>query len=405
MDSGWSPMVTRGTVWTPAVLIGVVILTMILSTSMGQGADTGRPEGSIKRLEEGLAHSGNGTAARIEHALDAARSLVWGHEGPDDLRVVNDALTTLGVLTLPSPGFHVKGSSIAEGGDRALVWGSTDGMANDALLLYDLTTLSVVPDFLPDGLIDLMVVDYARFYAWDVILAVAGRGANGSSELVFIETGPMQTLLRHTMPGNASVQYLGNDGLAMACLLDDGHLVVISTRDWSLERTATVVDGPFTAWQVTKGLWYLGCGDGTVVVWDNYFSRVLTTLHMDGAVQGVCQAVNGLNHTLVVATPSPDGGSSLTALRSTDGINWTLAVELGLSVPVSMLHAHPTRPDAVLVCHDDGSLEPFEVWTWEEYNARSGIRPIYIGLGVAVLVGVLALLLWSRRRHRAARPE
>ncbi len=341
--------------------------------------------------------TGNGTASRIEHAFEGETALVWGHEGPDDLRVVDDRLMTIGVLPPPFPGFHIKGASISEGGVRAFVWGMAGGMANDTIVTYNLTTFTVEQDYLPEGLVDLVSIDYVRTLAWGIILTVAGRHVNGTSELLFIETVPMQQLGRLPLPGNASAQYLGSDGISMVCLLDDGQLVVVSTRDWSMERTLDAVDGPFSAWYITHSRWFFGGADGTVLIWNDYAKRVEAEMHMDGPVEGIARTIDGQNQTLTVAIAIPEGGSVLRTFKIWTEGNWSLAREEPWPVAVSMLGAHPKRGDAILVCGSDGSIEPLEVRTWTDYTTTKRPRLVFVAVAVGILIGVYGSFLWSRR--------
>jgi len=378
----------------PAVLImAMLMLAGLAACEMAQVT-----RGSMERLEGGMPATGNGTALRIEHAFEGTTSLVWGHEGSDDLRIVDDNLTTLGVLPQAGP-WSIKGASISEGGVRAFVWGPQARTGPDSIAIYNLTDYSVEQDYIPPGLIDMARIDYVRSMAWGLILVVAGRSTNGTSELLFIETVPMQVLKRHPLPGNASVQYIGTDGISMVCLLEDGHLVVVSTRDWTIAHTVDALDGPASAWSLGQGKWLLGGADGTVIVWDEHYRKLDAEMHTDGPVQGVARTVDGFNVTLIVASPGPEGGSILRAFRMWNVSDWRLATEEPWPVAVSMLGTHPTRGDAVLVCGADGSVQPLEVRTWSDYVQGMRVRPFLIGGTVVLILAVAGSVLWSRRKH------
>ena len=377
----------------------VLILAMLMLAGVATCENDQVTRGSMERLEGGMPATGNGTFLRIEHAFEGETSLVWGHDGPGDLRIVDDNLTTLGVLPLPSPGFHVKGASISEGGVRAFVWGHARSGDNDTVIVYNLTTFEIDPGYLPVGLIDMVRVDYVASMAWGLILVVAGAHANGTSMLAFIETIPMLELKAYTLPGNASVDYLGTDGISLACLLEGGQLVVVSTRDWTVALSYHAVNGSFSSWRVSSGMWLLGGEDGTVVVWDAYPMKVWSELRLDGRVQGVAWTMSGSNQTLVVAQPGEGGGSVVRAYRRNAAGNWELATEEPWPVAVSMMGAHPTRGDAILVCGADGSVQPLEVRTWTDYVSTKVRWKLYIGVAVLILVGVAGCFLWSRRER------
>jgi len=382
-----------------SIASSVLIMAILMLAGVATCENGVVTRGSIENLEGGIPTTGNGTALRIEHAFEGETSLVWGHEGSDDLRIVDDNLTTLGVLPLPSPGFHVKGASISEGGVRAFVWGHARIGDNDTVIVYNLTTFEIDPGYLPVGLIDMGRVDYVASMAWGLILVVAGAHANGTSMLAFIETIPMLELKAYTLPGNASVDYLGTDGISLACLLEGGQLVVVSTRDWTVALSYHAVNGSFSSWRVSEGMWLLGGEDGTVVVWDAYPMEVWTELRLDGRVQGIAWTMSGSNQTLVVAQPGEGGGSVVRAYRRSVAGAWELATEEPWPVAVSMIGAHPTRGDAILVCGVDGSVQPLEVRTWTDYVSTKVRWRLYVGVSVLILVGAAGYILWSRRKH------
>ena len=72
----------------------------------------------------------------------------------------------------------------------------------------------------------------ARFLAGGLIMAIAGRDANGTSRLLIVETNNMNVHRNIPWEANATILYLRSDGIDLHVVDELGTVTTMSTTDW-----------------------------------------------------------------------------------------------------------------------------------------------------------------------------
>ncbi len=405
-DGSWEVATVRSGSVVPIVQGLSMVLVLCLSTTLPHTALGGSNKvvGSITELEGGLLPAVGGAPIYFEADQENNRFLAWGHEGSSDVRVLNDSLATLGVLPIPASSIQVKGVSMAEGGERAIVWGSTTNGTGDRLLFFDLNTFELDDDYMPAGLVPLATVDCARFFAWDVILAVAGRAANGTSQLVFVETIPMQVMRVDPVPDNLTVDGIYRDMSLLTCTLMDGSVLVYSTKAWSFMQRIRITDGPITASTAMTRPWIFGDGNGTIVYYEPNGEITLGFRVPEGApIEAVALWEKTHRDAVIVAMSMPSGGAMLRTYIHEGNNTWVAIAELATYAHVSMMVRYPWAENVTLVGFEDGSLGLFEAHYREIFEPQGGRPGLWIASGV--LLVVLALVVILMRRGRQGKPS
>ena len=135
-----------------------------------------------------------GADLTVDISADGSRLLLVGYAAPDDVRVTDRDLVPVAVLE-PGPGpFDVKGAAWSATDGSALVWGRAAGGDRDVILAYEAPTYALNGSYGASDYGGLVQVDAVCTFAMGLILAVAGRDANGTSMVNVLETASMAVM-------------------------------------------------------------------------------------------------------------------------------------------------------------------------------------------------------------------
>lgn len=385
----------------------LVVVMVVLAGSAGvMGAEYyntvhfGEPSASLDATP-------TGSPAWVRFDENGANLLVWGHEGPNDIRLLGRDLGTRKVLELPSSGFTVKGVEWCEGYDRIVVWGSPGEDLNDTLVYYKSPSWSIDEGLLSEDLLPLVEIDYVLSLASNIIFAVAGRDANGTSRVLMVETGSKNILRDDLVPDNSSVVRIGTDGRFMIVLNDIGRLSVYSTKNWTLMHHKDIRSTPFSSHFIEKGNIekLFGRQDGTVTSYrEIQLNESKSFSTGNGPVFGVWIADIGDDQSYIVAaTPEGEESSTIQIWDPMGGANWSLHRSSTIDGRVSMMAMDPTSNRTIVVAFQDGSVALYEliVKTHEKDDTPSDWWVPYVGIGsFVVIVLAVAYYILTKRRGR-----
>lgn len=349
-----------------------------------------------------------GTPAWAHYDRTGYNLLVWGHEGPNDVRLLGRDLQTRKVLDIPA-GFTVEGVAWGDFSDRIVVWGSPGAGLNDTLVFYQSPSWDVEDDFIPQGLIPLVEIDSAQFFAADLIFSVAGRDANGSSRIIVVQTEQDVIIRNDPVPDDRTVVHIGNDGRFMAILDDQGRLIVYVTTDWTFLREFDLLSAPFSSYFIEDGNVdrIIGGRDGTIKTQFGLNEDMWMTLESGtGPVLGVFFANQDESYGgdyLISAVPGEGSGSVLQVWDPKGGSNWTLVKGFDIDGRVSMLARDPRENLTIVVGFDDGSVSMYDlVVTRHEISDKPGdwwVPLVMIPLTIIVLA-LIGYGLFRRTKGR-----
>lgn len=335
--------------------------------------------------------------------------LVWGHEGPDDVRLMGRDLRTREVLDIPA-GFTVKGVEWGDFWDRIVVWGSPGEGLNDTLLFYRAPSWEVEEGFMPPGLLPLVEIDSAQLFASDIILAVAGRDANGTSRILVLEPGQSSIIRDVPVMDDRTVVHIGRDHRFMIVLDDGGRLEVFRTTDWTPMIGFDLMPGPFSSYFIEKGLVdeILGGQDGTIKTQSDLDKDEWSTFDAGaGPVLGVWfgnMNEMGAGDYIVAAVPGDTTSSTLQLWDPRGGSNWTLKKSFEIDGRVSMLTRDPRDNRTIVVGFENGSVSMYElVVKRHEVSERSGDWwvPLVVIPSTVLLLALVGYALYRWRKGRA----
>lgn len=387
--------------------LSLAVVLVVLASTAGDAVASYYFTAKIGVTDTQLDAVPGGGPAWVRYDGSGDNLLIWGHEGPDDIRLLGRDLSTRKVLELPSPGYTVKGVEWGDTYDRIVVWGSPGAGLNDTLVFYRSPGWSIEEGYLPDDLLPLVEIDYARFFASDVIFAVAGRDADGTSRVLVVETGPMDLLRNNTVQEDRSVACIGKDDRFMYVLDAMGRLILYSTMDWTPILHRDMFQSPFSSHFIESGNIerVFGGANGNVTsqvdVDRNYWAEFSTGT---GPVLGVwfSEIQEGASY-IVAATSEEAGSSTLQIWDPLGGSEWTLHRKTTIDGTVSMLAMDPANNSTIVVAFQDGSLAMYELLVErhkkEERASDWWVPLVVIPLSIVVLAGIL-YFVWTMLRKR-----
>ena len=396
-----------GHIWRCGTLAVVLVVILTLAGTTGiMGAEYSYTA-HIKETGTRLDARPTGSPAWVRFDENGANLLVWGHEGPNDIRLLGRDLATRKVLELPSSGFTVKGVEWCEGSDRIVVWGSPGDGLNDTLVFYKSPSWSIDEGLLPADLIPLVEIDYAYSLANNIMFAVAGRDANGTSRVLMMETGSKRVIQDDPVQDNRSVVRIATDGRFMFVLDDNGGLVVHSTKDWTVMFQLELLSTPFSSHFIEEGniAKVFGGQDGTVSVradmerddWNTFTTG-------SGQVLGVwAKDIGDDTNYIVAATPEGESSSVMQIWDPMGGSNWSHHRSDTIDGRVSMMALDPTSNTTIVVAFQDGSVVMYEI-TVERHEiddtpSDRWVPYFLISFVIAIVLAVI-YFLWTKKRGR-----
>ncbi len=394
-----------GHIWKCGPLVVVLVVLVILAGTTGiMGADY-YYTAHIKETGTRLDAAPTGSPAWVRFDENGANLLVWGHEGTNDIRVLGRDLATREVLELPSPGFTVKGVEWCEGSDHIVVWGSPGDDLNDTLVFYESPSWSIGEGYLTADLIPLVEIDYVYSLANNIIFAVAGRDANGTSRVLFMETGSKSIIQDGPVWDNRSVVSITTDGRFMYVLDDNGGLIVHSTKDWTILLQVELLSTPFSSHFIERGNIekVFGGQDGTVSTRADMERDDWKTFSTgSGQVLGIwSNDIGDITNYIVAATPKGESSSIMQIWDPMGGSNWSHHRSDTIDGRVSMMALDPTSNTTIVVAFQDGSVAMYELFKKSHEDTPSDWWMPYVGIGAfAAIVLVVVYYLLTKRRGR-----
>jgi hypothetical protein len=391
------------------VVFVILVLTVPLAALAEEEDVDFYYKGYTEKVDKVLGPGSAGVPVMFWYDGDGSQMLLWGRENEDDLRIMDDNLSTVAVLEPPYEEFSVKGASMAHTGRWAIAWGRTPSNTTDVLAVWDLMTYDLDRTFLHEVAEPIVHIDGLDLLANDMILAVAGKDNGGASRLVFIETASRTNLKVDPIPGNGTVVDIVHDGVKMLVLLDDGGLLMYSTYNWILEGVHQVFEGPFTAYEVKESsYWHFGNEDGVVVEMDfsGAFSFSNNSLS-NGPVQAIFSIDRGL--PLVVAVPEDGSTTRLEVWRvelwRREPKGWVMQSSSIIDGTVTRIAGYPDGDGTFAVGLSDGSIEihrlvvfkepiPREEPTWGDKYGRNALWFVPIPI-----IAVALIFLRMRRQN------
>lgn len=343
-------------------LLALLLMTPAVTAQGGEAIEVA----VLEHVEEWRDAGHQGAGLSVDITMDGSRLLLVGYAAPDDVRVTDRELAPLAVLaTGPGP-FDVKGAVWSSTDRTALVWGRAEGGDRDVVMAYEAPSYALNVSYNASDFGGLVQVDSVCSFASDIILAVAGRDANGRSLVNILETPSMAVIVSTEYPSNVTVMHIGDDMRDMVCVDSAGGVSQFSTRNWTIvRRVGDVVATPTAICIIPDHAWIVGGSEGNVSLFIYGPRQVDIRAHVgDGRVQGVTWA-SSVEHRVVTSNPRTGGGSRL-GVHKTVGMpdgSEALAWESSLDIAgtVTMLVMDTADDDIVLAAFEDGTLGAYRV--------------------------------------------
>jgi hypothetical protein len=303
---------------------------------------------------------GGGEDLRFRVSTDGTRLLMLGYGAPDEVRISDLDTGNATILEPPVPGYDVIGCDWNEEEDQVVVWGGEGG--GPLIVVYDLPTGNINDSVEWIDLIDLASVSEVSHLASDIIVSVAGRDANGTSHLLFLEVEQQSIRRDHVWEGNHTIIEVENEGGDLV-ILDTGNTVTVQkSSDWStFNRTRGALQGGPVSWHVPYGQPHgIGDASGRVVFATDFLVPSENNVTVaSGPVTGFSWSF-GRSRDFVVSSNLPGGGSKLAGWElEEEGHHRLSTVEMcsiEIEGQVTMMLPDPRGWSQVLVALDDGTL-------------------------------------------------
>lgn len=339
---------------------------LLLSSGAVPGGTAADDTAELLHVEDWRDGGHQGADLTVDISADGSRLLLMGYAAPDDVRVTDRDLVPVAVLE-PGPNpFDVKGAAWSATDGSALVWGRAAGGDRDVILAYEAPTYALNGSYGASDYGGLVQVDAVCSFVMDIILAVAGRDANGTSMVNVLETASMAVIISTEYPLNATVVHIGDDMRDMVCVDSAGGVARFSSRNWALaQRIVDVVASPTSRCIMEGRPWAIGGSDGNVSLFIYGRDKVDVRARVgDGPVRGLTW-VSPENSRVVAATPAPAGGSRLglfSVVGMPDGSeNLSAGATLDIAGNVTMLVIDPADSDVILAAFEDGTLSAYRL--------------------------------------------
>ena len=337
----------------------------------------------------------------VRYDKDHDRILVWEMGDPDVLRLFDNNFTNMTVLDLPIPGYDIKGVEFDDGGVRVIAWGRSPGSTNDSLAVYWTSNHTLDLGFAPDGTLPPLTMDAVRSFASNLILAIGGRDANGTSRIMVIELASGWVLTDDPIAGNRTVVDIGSDGHSMIVLDDGGRVAVYQTGSWTVKTMVQLFDGPFITHSIMPGRKWVFSGEGGhAIAWRYDSGGGIKGINVSGGpIEGGVAVSVPYHDAVLVSVPVEMGGSNLQIWIMNITWEYELAAVIPLEGSVATIVGDPTAADRLTVCFDDGSIRRFQ-YTVEEMPPDEREFNIDVQYWLPFAVAAIVLLYWHRRRKR-----
>jgi hypothetical protein len=301
-------------------LMSLLISTTLLTTSAA--TITGWEEEyhySLEELPGGAVSPGGAIDFRFEYSSDGERLLFKGWTGPNDIRVMDEDLTHIKTIDLPTENFQVND---AHWGDRGsiIVWGNNGSGLGDDLLVYKVPDLELDASFLPREAIPLVTIDSAMLLAGELIMMVAGRADNGTSMIISLEIQTDSILTNHTVYGNLTIEATAVMSHQFVALDVEGGATLIDTTRWTYDDRIVDIDGPFSFARLrTNHPWTVGGEDGHVLMKKDFLLNQTFDMTYEVPAQAACWLKANLTNSVIIALPKAGGGSKIQGYHDRNG--------------------------------------------------------------------------------------
>jgi len=348
--------------WT-RIVSGFLLLLLLVSVSRFSPAEMVVYDLSLVETDRSLPPTGSGGPLQFYMNWDGTKMLRHGYGTEDELRVVDMDLETLAILDEPASGFDLKECSLTLSGEYALAWGSVAGEVNDTLVVYNLTTYAIEPDFISNSTLNITSIDHANLLGNDQILGVTGRDALGTSRFIMMELWTGTILLDDEIYGNTSVTEIVNTDNMMVLLCADGSLFRYSGRFWTISENIEIFPGPFTARSCgDDSMFLLGDGDGSIVaIQQEGEHQSMNISEPPTPIEALAFGGILTDENCYVSAVPGSGQGSVIRLWNVDHENWTLMNETDTGSAVTGLLSDPNEHAIFAAAFADGSLQFYRI--------------------------------------------
>ena len=389
----------------PAIVVCLLLASLALFPAPSPG-DTflydPERDAFIEEVASWTDPGGAGADLLFNLSSDGSMILLRGYGSPNELRVVDLDMGTIAVLPRIELPHEVRGFTWSELDQWIVAWSRPEGGGSDFLQVFD------VPSFRPNGsvpwvdAIDLVEIDLLTVVAFDDIVMVAGRDANGTSVLLLVEVEAARVHKRFVWQGNHTIIAACSNGRETVIADSGGNLVMMAGFEWDLQRRYenAFADGPLSWYIPIDMQWVFGDSIGRVVMsHDSPFYNQFNITVGEGPVTGVSWT-EGRLWDFMAAFLRPGGGSRL--------VGWQLIGEgfeggplelchLDVAGNVTMMRPDPRVWGRVLVAFDNGTLSIYRL------DVRP--RPTYMPPGTPDQVDWPGFEPFRKWRHEDARGE
>ncbi len=335
---------------------------------------------------------GNGADLGLRISPGGDRLLLFGYGAPGEVRITDLDTSDPSIIEFPVPEFHAWGCDWSMSGNQVVVWGE-DGNG-PRILIFDTDTEKPIDSALWVDRVELAEITMVHFLADDIIVAVAGRDANGTSRLIFLEINQTSIRWNHVWEGNGTILTLEDNGGDVLILDSTETLTMLGGQNWNefVRRPGALKGGP-TAWSMPYAMpWIVGDASGRVVTASYPLEAPFVNISVgDGPVLGV--AWTPIRYSdFIAATGTHGGGSHLSAWQVSSSPpfitgEWEMC-SMEMDERVTMISPYPGSNNTVYVAAEDGSLHlvryvvsplPTQVGIWDpdQIDGR-GLEPLML---------------------------
>ncbi len=348
--------------------LGLVAFCVLLLMASVVSGNQDWDDVDLEEVDHWKDPTGNGADLWIDISHDMDRLLLVGYGGPDEIRVVDRDIETIATLVPPGTDPTVKGARWSQSGTWIVAWGRAEGNDTDFLAAWNGTTYEPADNLFENDTTPLVEISSAVFMAADDILFIGGRDVDGTSKVLLVETSTMNVHINYTWENDATITYLGTDGLSLICIDETGVITSIGGTDWteivrfeegsSREPSSNSISSP------GRNPWAIGYEDGSVYFWRGY--PIVASGDADlgsGPVQGITWAFYDIGDYYMVALPGEGQGSQLSVLYHANDTATAVPVSdtIDTGSAVTMLMMDSKAPGNIWAAFADGSLGYYNV--------------------------------------------
>ncbi|UCC94094.1 MAG: WD40 repeat domain-containing protein [Thermoplasmata archaeon] len=290
---------------------------VILTATIASAIVTDNYRMEMKEIGTWNDPGGQGNIDQIDLTSEGDRLALLGYSSPGDLRVTDRELETLAVLEPPHEGAVIEGVRWSVKTRWICAWGSAEEVDHDLFWLWDAETYKLSDQMFDNYTTPLDRLDSAVFVGEDMILALAGRDANGTSRLILIETHSSNIRRDFEWADNTTIVRLGITGSLLLAVDETGTTWTVDSSDWTTltnmggHEAAPTADSLATSARFT---YIVGYEDGSVAFWYNFpLIHERSAYFGDGPIQGIAWMFMGGTPYYMAVTPGASGGSQVNA--------------------------------------------------------------------------------------------